>query len=119
MRSDNAAEQLGWSGRAKSLRLVTGLPIEIWFHTNPCTSDTNFETVLLNLLPTKTLILLDRGFYHFQFFEQLINQNVDFITQLKAKASIKVLKVFTYDYSIKDKLIQLGTGRDGALILTL
>lgn len=99
--------------------LVTRLPIEIWFHTNPSASDTNFETLLLNLLPAKTLVLLDRGFYHFQFFHQLINQNVDFITRLKAKASIKVLKVFTYDYSGKDQLIQLGTGRGGTPILTL
>ncbi len=37
----------------------------------------------------------------------------------KAKASIKVLKVFTYDYSLKDQLIQLGTGRGGTPILTL
>ena len=99
--------------------LVTRLPIEIWFHPLPSASDTNFEAVLLNLLTAKTLILLDRGFYHFLFFEKLINQNVHFITRLKAKASVKVLKVFTYDYSVKDQLIQLGTGRGGAPILTL
>lgn len=99
--------------------LVTRLPIEIWFHTNPSASDTNFEAVLLNLLTAKTLILLDRGFYHFLFFEKLINQNVHFITRLKAKASIKVLKLFTYDHSVKDQLIQLASGRGGAPILTL
>ena len=99
--------------------LVTRLPVEIWFHPLPSASDTNFEAVLLNLLTAKTLILLDRGFYHFLFFEKLINQNAHFITRLKAKASIKVLKIFTYDYSIKDQLIQLGTGRGGAPILTL
>ena len=99
--------------------LVTRLPIEVWFHTNPSASDTNFEAGLLNLLTAKTLIILDRGFYHFLFFEKLINQNVHFITRLKAKASVKVLKVFTYDYSVKDQLIQLGTGRGGAPILTL
>jgi hypothetical protein len=99
--------------------LVTRLPIEIWFHTNPSASDTNFEAALLNLLPTKTLILLDRGFYHFQFFEKLINQQVHFITRLKAKASIQVIQVFTSNYSVKDKLIKLGTGRGSTPILTL
>ena len=98
--------------------LVTRLPIEIWFHPNPSASDTNFEAGLLNLLLPKTLILLDRGFYHFHFFEQLINQQVHFITRLKAKASIKVLKLFTYDHSVKDQLIQLGSGRGGTPILT-
>lgn len=99
--------------------LVTRLPIEIWFHTNPAASETNFEVPLLNLLTESTLILLDRGFYHFLFFQQLINQNVHFITRLKAKASIKYLKIFSYGYNVKDRLIQLGTGRGGAPILTL
>ncbi len=99
--------------------LVTRLPVEIWFHTNASASETNFEAALLNLLPTKTLILLDRGFYHFHFFEKLINQQVHFITRLKAKAAIQVLQVFTSNRSVKDKLIKLGTGRGGAPILTL
>ncbi|QLE47752.1 IS4 family transposase [Nostoc sp. C057] len=99
--------------------LVTRLPVEVWFHTNPAASDTNFEAALLNLLPAKTLILLDRGFYHFQFLQQLINQEVHFVTRLKVKASIKYLKIFSYDHSLKDRLIQLGTIRRGAPVLTL
>jgi hypothetical protein len=99
--------------------LVTRLPIEVWFHTNPAASETNFEALLMNLLLPKTLILLDRGFYHFQFLQQLINQEVHFITRLKAKASIKYLKIFSYDHSVKDRLIQLGTVRRGAPVLTL
>ncbi len=99
--------------------LVTRLPIEVWFHTNPAASETNFEADLLNLLTAKTLVLLDRGFYHFLFLQQLINQDVNFITRLKAKASIKYLKIFSYDHSVKDRLIQLGTGRGGAPVLTL
>lgn len=99
--------------------LVTRLPIEVWFHTNASAAETNFEAVLLNLIPPKTLILLDRGFYHFLFFQQLINHQAHFITRLKAKASIQVLQIFTSTNSVKDKLIKLGTGRGGAPILTL
>lgn len=99
--------------------LVTRLPVEVWFHTNPAASATSFEASLLNLLTAKTLILLDRGFYHFQFLQQLSERKVDFITRLKAKASIQVLEVFTSNHSVKDKLIKLGTGRGGAPILTL
>ncbi len=99
--------------------LVNRLPVEVWFHTNPIASETKFEAPLLNLLPSKTLILLDRGFYHFQFFQQLIDREVHFITRLKAKAAIKYLKIFSYDHLIKDRLIQLGTVRRGAPVLTL
>ena len=74
---------------------------------------------MLNLLSAKTLILLDRGFYHLQLLQQLINQQVHFITRLKAKASIKYLKIFSYDHSLKDRLIQLGTVRRDAPVLTL
>jgi hypothetical protein len=99
--------------------LVTRLPVEVWFHTNPTASDINFEAALLKLMPAKTLILLDRGFYHFQFLQKIINQDVHFITRLKAKASIKYLNIFSYDHSVKDQLIKLGTGRGGAPVLTL
>ncbi|BAT56866.1 hypothetical protein NOS3756_58860 (plasmid) [Nostoc sp. NIES-3756] len=99
--------------------LVTRLPIEVWFHTNPAASETNFELPLLNLVSAKTLILLDRGFYHFHFFQQLIDKEVHFITRLKAKAAIKYLKIFSYDHLVKDRLIQLGTVRRGAPVLTL
>ena len=99
--------------------LITRLPIEVWFHTNPLASETLFESELLNLLSVKTLLLLDRGFYHFQFFEQLIGQQVDFITRLKAKASFKVIQVFTSNNYVKDQLIKLGTGRNKTPIVTL
>jgi len=50
--------------------LVTRLPVEVCF--TPTRSIRNyFEASLLNLLTAKTLILLDRGFYHFQFLQQL------------------------------------------------
>jgi hypothetical protein len=84
-----------------------------------CKRDLTGKLSLLNLLLPKTLILLDRGFYHFQFLQQIIDQKVHFITRLKAKASIKYLKIFSYDYSLKDRLIQLGTGRGGVPVLTL
>ena len=39
--------------------LVTRLPVEVWFHTNPRAAETNFETDLLKLVTAKTLLLLD------------------------------------------------------------
>ena len=99
--------------------IVTRLPVEVWFHTNPRANDTNFEADLLKLVTAKTLLLLDRGFYHFQFFATLINQQVDFITRLKAGAAVKVIQVNTRQHSVRDQLIKLGTGRNSAPILTL
>ena len=56
--------------------LVTRLPVEIWFNENPSASDTRFEDNLLELVSAQTLLLLDRGFYHFQFWQQLIDKGI-------------------------------------------
>ena len=80
--------------------IVTRLPVEVWFHSNPKASETNFEADLLKLVTTKTLLLLDRGFYHFQFFATLISQQVNFITRIKAGAAIKVMQVFTSQHDV-------------------
>ncbi len=56
--------------------LMTLLPVDIWFCENPRTSDTKFEDNILNLVSAKTLLLLDRGFYHFNFWLQLIEKKL-------------------------------------------
>ena len=90
--------------------LITRLPIEIWFRENPKASDINFELDILNLVQAKTLLLLDRGFYHFLFWQQLIDRDVHFITRLKKGAKFRVQHAFTDSYSIRDRLIQMGYG---------
>ena len=90
--------------------LVTRLPIEIWFQENPRASDTKLEENILNQVTANTLLLLDRGFYHFRFWLQLIEKEIHFITRLKKGASIKVEQVFTDSYSIRDRKVRLGSG---------
>ena len=123
--------------------LVTRLPVEIWFQENPKASDSKFETDILNLVSAKTLLLLDRGFYHFSFWLKLIEKEIHFITRLKkadatdmsfhgirqvalreahahqAGASIKVEKIFTDSYSIRDRLIRLGSGTEATPYVTV
>jgi hypothetical protein len=82
--------------------LMTRLPVEIWFQDNPRASDTFFEEDILNLVTAKTLLLLDRGFYHFSFWLKLIEKKVDFVTRLKKGASLQVEQVFTDSYALRD-----------------
>ena len=95
---------------ATVIDLVTRLPVEIWFQENPKASDVKLEENILQLVTAKTLLLLDRGFYHFSFWVQLIEKETHFITRLKKGAAIKVLQVFTDSYYLRDKLIRLGYG---------
>jgi hypothetical protein len=63
--------------------------------------------------------LLDRGFYHFHFWQQLINRNVHFITRLKKGASISVNRVLTDSYSIRDRIVRMGAGTDKTPYITV
>ena len=99
--------------------LATRLPVEIWVEENPSISDVKFEENVLNLVKSKTLLLLDRGFYHFQFWQELINRNIDFITRIKKGASVKILKRFTKSHDLRDSLINIGCGKKGTPIITL
>ena len=90
--------------------LVTRLPVEIWFQENAKASDMKFESDILNLAKPQTLILLDRGFCHYQFWQQLIEGNVHLITRLNNKASFTVERVFTNSYSIRDRTVKMGAG---------
>jgi hypothetical protein len=90
--------------------LMTRLPVEIWFQENPRASDTKLESDILKLVTAKTLLLLDRGFYHFSFWLQLLEQEVHFITRLKKGASIKVEQVFTDSYALRDRKVRYAWG---------
>lgn len=99
--------------------LMTRLPVEIWFEENPKASDIRFEQNLLNLVPTQTLLLLDRGFYHFHFWQQLLSQGIHFITRVKKGAKIQVQEVFTDSYTLRDRRIEIGSGTKKTPCLTL
>jgi hypothetical protein len=94
--------------------LVTRLRVQIWFEQNPQASDTRFEDELLNLVAAKTLLIIDRGFYHFLFWSQLQSKEVDVICRLKAGAAYTVERTFTDRAGVKDLLIRLGVKRKGA-----
>lgn len=99
--------------------LVTRLPVKIWFEENSSASDTHFESDLLGILAANTLLIIDRGFYHFQFWAQLIESQVAFICCLKAGASYTVEQVFTDCPQVRDRIIKLGVKRKNAPQLQL
>ena len=99
--------------------LITRLPLEIWFEENPRSSDVKFEENILNIVTENTLILIDRGFYHFSFWQKLIDKKAQLITRLKKGAAVQVLQVFTESYALRDKLIKLGSGTKKTPFITL
>lgn len=104
---------------ATVIDLMTRLPVEIWFLENPRASDVKLEENILELVAAKTLLLLDRGFYHFSFWLKLIEQDIHLITRLKKGAAIKIEQVFTNSYALKDSRVRLGSGSAKTPYITL
>jgi hypothetical protein len=65
------------------------------------------------------LLLLNRGFYHFHFGHQLIEQKINFITRLKQGTALQVEQVFTDGYALRDKKERLGSGTKTTRFITL
>jgi IS4 transposase len=77
------------------------------------------EENILQLVPANTLLLLDRGFYHFSFWLKLIERDIHLITRLKKGAAVQVQQVFTKSYDLKDSLVRLGSGTARTPFITL
>ena len=99
--------------------LKTRYPVQTWFDERPYAHESNFVPNLLELVTPKTLLLLDRGFWNYRLFEQLIERESDFITRLKANAQYELISVFSQSSTHRDVLIRLGTGYQGNPILDL
>jgi len=97
--------------------LLRQLPVELWFHEQAAAFDTNFIPQILALVTNKTLLILDRGFYDFQFFADLIAKGAHFITRLKSNAKIDLICHLSATPKVRDQLIYLGSGQNGAPIL--
>lgn len=99
--------------------LATHYPIDIWFSEQARAFDTNFIPNILQQIEPRTLLLLDRGFYDFQFFADLIAQESHFITRLKSNTKVEVVRWLSSTDTVKDMLVHLGTGQNGTPILTV
>jgi hypothetical protein len=104
---------------ATVIDLMTRLPVEVLFLENPRASDVKLEENILQLVPPQTLLLLDRGFYHFSFWLKLIEADIYLITRLKKGASIQVEQVFTKSYDLRYSLVRLGSGTAKTPFITL
>ena len=99
--------------------LATHYPVDIWFSEQARAFDTNFIPNILQWIEPRTLLLLDRGFYDFQFFADLIAQESHFITRPKSNTKVEVVRWLSSTDTVKDMLVHLGTGQNGTPILTV
>jgi hypothetical protein len=101
------------------IELGSQLPVKIWFTENATAHDCQFLDNLLALATTKTLLILDRGFYDFEWWAQLIAKQVQFISAAKSNLAYTVIKEFSLTHGLKDRLIEVGKDKQGKPLLQL
>lgn len=99
--------------------LQTRYPVKTWFNERPYHHESNFQPQLLELIPAQILLLLERGFWNYDFFDQLITGKSDFVTRLKANAKYKSVSILSQSQHHCDRLICLGNGYQGNPVLGL
>lgn len=104
-------DQLAYSRQLGMRSRILNLPLRV--------ADSRFIAHLLSLVSQKTLLILERGSYDFQCFANLMASGADFLSRLKRNAQIAVVERLSYTDSVKDMIVRLGTGQNGAPMLTL
>lgn len=95
------------------IELGSQLPVQIWFHEDAKAHDCQFLDDLLALATAKTLLVLDRGFYDFEWWAKLITKQVDFICGAKSNLAYTVVQEFSLTPRLKDRLIEIGHNQQG------
>ncbi len=91
--------------------MPTKIPIQVWFFPTIKLSDANLTKKLLNLVPAKTLLILDRGFNDVQVLNCFMAKQINFITRLRTCKLFKVEQVLTSTYYVKDQIISIKSSQ--------
>lgn len=93
------------------LDLPSKLPVQLWWDDNPAANEKSFLDRLQALLPVGTLLVVDRGFYAFPFFDWLTEHGCWFLTRARALTAFTVQQVLVATPTVRDRIIRLGRYR--------
>lgn len=92
-----------------AIDIVTQVPVHIWHKENAQAHDQSFWGLIFEVVEAGTLLLLDKGYIDYAKFDRLTDENIGFITRMKANASYKVVRVLQKTEDVQDLVIQLGS----------
>jgi hypothetical protein len=93
------------------LDLPSKLPVMLWLEANPAANEKGFLERIQATLRPGTLVLLDRGFYAFAFFDWLSARAVSFVSRAREVGTYRVVQVLTETPRVRDRLVQFGQYR--------
>jgi len=94
------------------LDLPSKLPVRLWLDKDPAANEKSFlDDLVKPLLATGTLLLFDRGFYAFPFFDWLTEHGVSFVTRARSLAAFRIERVLVETPLLRDRIIAFGVYR--------
>lgn len=98
---------------AALLDLGSKLPVRLWHDEDAAINEKRFLEQVKAVLVPGALLLLDRGFYAFPFFDWLTVQRVTFVTRQRHGARPRqVERVLAETPRLRDRLVRLGQERN-------
>jgi hypothetical protein len=93
------------------LDLATKLPVQLWLDPDPAANDKRFLDRIEALLPVGGLVVVDRGFWSFPFFDWLTDHQRWFVTRLRGGTAQQVERVLTRTATVRDRIVRVGPYR--------
>lgn len=84
---------------------------DMLYFSNPNQNDKLAARTLVQDLPQNSLILADLGFFAFQWFDQLTEWKMFWLSRMREKVTYEVLHTFYEDGAVFDGIVWLGTFR--------
>jgi hypothetical protein len=94
-----------------ALDLPSKLPVHLWLDPDPAANEKSFLDQVKAVLAEGTLLVLDRGFYAFPFFDHLTDQGHAFVTRARTLTAFQVQTVLRQAPQVRDRIILLGQYR--------
>lgn len=86
----------------------THRPVRVWYDPVAKRNETNWWSSLAECLPVGGLLIVDMGFYGFEWFDILTQQRKFVLTRQKEKVRYQMVCVLSSGSHYKDEIIQMG-----------
>lgn len=93
------------------LDLPSKLPLKVWLSEDSDVNEKSFLDHLKARLKAGTLVLFDRGFYSFPFFDWLTDNGLGFITRARDLSAFEITTWLHNSANVRDCIIALGQYR--------
>ncbi len=87
------------------------LPVEGWLDPDPAANDKRFLDRLKALLPARALLVMDRGFYRYPWFDWLTEHDATFVTRARPGSAVTVTRTRQRTLRVRDQVVTVGPYR--------